>query len=86
MAQKSSGTDLDPRPQRQVKQTGMGVRILPFRLPTKPRLNPIEPKWVHGKRNVVERDGVLTAQQLERMCADYGCSREPHLVVPEKVA
>ena len=30
---------------QQVKQTGTGVRILPFRLPTKsPWLNPIEPK------------------------------------------
>lgn len=36
---------------QQVKQTDTGVRILPFRLPTKsPWLNPIEPKWVHGKR------------------------------------
>jgi len=48
-----------------------GVRILPFFLPTKsPWLNPIEPQWVHGKRNVVERDGLLTAHQLaERVCA-----------------
>jgi hypothetical protein len=34
-----------------VKQTGQGVRILACRLPRKsPWLNPIEPKWVHGKR------------------------------------
>jgi transposase len=33
-----------------VKQTGKGVRILPCLLPSKsPWLNPIEPKWVHGK-------------------------------------
>ncbi|MGO8946527.1 MAG: transposase [Ktedonobacterales bacterium] len=73
---------------RQVKLTGRGVRILPFRLPTQsPWLNPIEPKWVHGKRQVVEREGVLSAQQLaERICAYFGCSHEPHLVISEKVA
>ena len=71
---------------RQVKQTGAGVRILPFRLPTQsPWLNPIEPKWVHGKRQVVERDGVLSAHQLaERICAYFGCSYEPHLVIPNR--
>ncbi len=73
---------------QQIKQTGKGVRILPFLLPTQsPWLNPIEPKWVHGKRNVVEHDGLLTAQQLaERVCAYFGCSYESHLVIPEKVA
>jgi hypothetical protein len=57
-------------------------------LPTQsPWLNPIEPKWVHGKRNVVEHDGLLTAKLLaERICAYCGCSSEPHLVIPEKVA
>ena len=73
---------------QQVKQTGKGVRILPFLLPTKsPWLNPIEPKWVHAKRNVVEHDGLLTARQLaERVCAYFSCSYEPHLTIPEKVA
>src|SRR6266536_5428613 len=58
---------------QQVKQMGKGVRILPFLLPTQsPWLNPIEPKWVHGKQNVVETNGVLTAKQLaERVCAEY---------------
>jgi hypothetical protein len=50
---------------QQVRQDGKGVGILPFCLPTKsPWLNPIEPKWLHGKRNVVEHEGVLMAQQL----------------------
>jgi len=73
---------------QQVKQTGTGVRILPFLLPTQsPWLNPIEPKWVHGKRNVVEHDGLLTATQLaERVCAYFGCSYEAHLIIPEKAA
>lgn len=73
---------------RLVKQTDTGVRILPFRLPTKsPWLNPIEPKWVHGKRAIVETDGLLSAQQLaERVCSHFGCSSEPHLSLPKKVA
>ena len=73
---------------QQVKQTGKGVRILPLLLPTQsPWLNPIEPKWVHGKRNVVEHDGLLTAQQLaERVCAYFGCSYEPPLSIVEEVA
>jgi hypothetical protein len=73
---------------QQVKQTSQGVRILPFRLPTKsPWLNPIEPKWVHGKRAIVEPDGLLSARQLaERVCSHFGCSYEAHLSLPEKVA
>jgi transposase len=71
-----------------VKQTGGGVRILACLLPSKsPWLNPIEPKWVHGKRNVSEADRILSADELEaRVCAYYGCSRVPHLVMPEKIA
>jgi transposase len=73
---------------QQVKQTNTGVRILPFRLPTQsPWLNPIEPKWVHGKRAVVEPNGLLSAKQLaERVCSHFGCSYETHLAIPEKVA
>lgn len=73
---------------QQVRQTGIGVRILPFRLPTKsPWLNPIEPKWVHGKRTIVEPNGLLSANQLaERVCSYFGCSYETHLSVPEKVS
>ena len=73
---------------REVKQTGKGVRILPFLLPTQsPWLNPIEPKWVHAKRQVVELDGLLSARHLaERICAYFGCSYEPHLVISEQVA
>lgn len=71
-----------------VKAEGKGVRILSLFLPTKsPWLNPIEPKWVHAKRNVVEHDGLLTAKQLAaRVCAYFGCSYEPHLVLSEKVS
>jgi transposase len=70
------------------KQTGKGVRILPCLLPSKsPWLNPIEPKWVHGKRNVSEADRILSADELEaRVCSYYGSPRQPHLVMPKKVA
>jgi len=71
-----------------VKQTGKGVRILPCLRPSKsPWLNPIEPKWVHGKRKVSEAEHILSADELEaRVCAYYGSPREPHLVMPKKVA
>jgi DDE superfamily endonuclease len=73
---------------RTVKQEGKGVRILPFFLPTKsPWLNPIEPKWVHGKRNVVDADRLLSARQLaERVCAYFQCPCEDYLSLPEKVS
>ena len=56
---------------QQVKTSGEGVRIVACLLPSKsPWLNPIEPKWVHGKRAVVEPARVLTAQELaDRVCA-----------------
>jgi transposase len=73
---------------QQVKASGKGVRILPLFLPTQsPWLNPIEPKWVHGKRAVVEPNGLLSAKQLtERICAYYHCSSEAHLSIQEKVS
>lgn len=59
-----------------VKQEG-GVRILECALPSKsPWLNPIEPKWLHGKRAVCEPDGELTPDDLiERVHAYYGCEQ-----------
>src|SRR5438309_2117694 len=61
---------------QQVKHSGTGVRILSCLLPTKsPWLNPIEAKWVHGKKNVVEADRLLTASELEsRVSAYFACS------------
>jgi hypothetical protein len=72
----------------QVKEEGKGVRIVPCPLPTKsPWLNPIEPKWIHGKRKVVEADGLLSAEELAyRVCAQFGCQHEPHLAIPAKVS
>jgi hypothetical protein len=68
----------------QVKKENQGVRILPLFLPTQsPWLNPIEPKWVHGKQNIVEAHGLLTAKQLaQRVCAYFRTSYLPHLVIP----
>ncbi len=73
---------------RRVKRTGAGVRIVSCYLPIKaPWLNPIEPKWVHGKRKVVEPDRMLAARELaERVCALFDCPYEPHLPIPEKAA
>jgi len=83
---------------RLVKTRGQGVRIVNCYLPIKsPWLNPIEPKWVHGKRRVVEADRLLTAADLRaRVCAAFDCPLEDllglavaldtHPSVPAKVA
>jgi transposase len=73
---------------RCVRETRTGVRIVPCPLPVKsPWLNPIEPKWVHGKRKVVEPDRLLSARELaERVCAAFACPYEPHLSTPERAA
>ena len=73
---------------RQVKRSGRGVRILPCLLPKKsPWLNPIEPKWIHGKRRVVQADGLLSAHELaDRVCAAFDCPHYEHLAVTENVA
>ena len=70
---------------RQVKQAGTGVRILACQLPVKaPWLNPIEPKWVHGKRAVVEPARLLPAIELEqRICDHFHCHRQEHLIAQQ---
>jgi hypothetical protein len=59
-----------------VKREG-GVRILACQLPSKsPWLNPIEPKWLHGKRAICEPDGTLSPEDVvERVHAYYECRR-----------
>ena len=73
---------------REVKESGEGVRIVSCFLPIKsPWLNSMEPKWVHGKRKVVEPDGLLTAHELaERVCGAFGCPHYEHLSIPENAA
>lgn len=73
---------------RQVKLQGAGVRILTCFLPIKsPWLNPIEPKWTHGKRKVVAPDRLLSAREVElRVCDYYASVHEPRLTIAEKVS
>jgi hypothetical protein len=61
---------------RRAKAEG-GVRIVSCPLPVKaPWLNAIEPKWVHGKRAIVEPERRLTAAEVvDRVCGYYGCER-----------
>lgn len=69
---------------RQVKKSGQGVRILLCYLPVKsPWLNPIEPKWMHGKRKILEPERTLSIQEVaDRVCAVFGCEHGPHLALP----
>lgn len=70
---------------RQVKRSGQGVRILTCFLPSKsPWLNPIEPRWLHTRRRVLEPTRLLSAAELEqRVCDALGCQLEPRLALPE---
>ncbi len=63
---------------RQARAQG-GVRIVVCQLPSKsPWLNPIEPRWVHGKRATAEPERQLSSQELkERIVAYYGCQLLP---------
>lgn len=58
-----------------------GVRILKCFLPVKsPWLNPIEPRWLHGKRAIVEPSRTLSAQELiDRVCLYYKVEHLDHL-------
>jgi hypothetical protein len=73
---------------REVKKSGEGVRIVSCLLPKQsPWLNAIEPKkWVHGKRRVVEFDGLLGTYELaERVCGVFDCPHHDHLSIPQEV-
>jgi hypothetical protein len=63
-----------------------GVRIVACGLPVKaPWLNPIEPKWAHGKKSIVEPDRLLTAQEVrDRVFEYYDCKPSP--LLEQKVA
>jgi hypothetical protein len=76
------------RHNREVEQSGRGVRVVSCLLPKRsPWLNAIEPKWVHGKRKVVEPDALLGAYGLaERVCRVFGCPHYEHLSAPQEVA
>jgi len=72
----------------QVRRDGKGVRIRVCPLPTKsPWLNPIEPRWIHTKRRVVNPNGLLTTKELaQRVCESFGCPYEEDLTNLEKVS
>jgi transposase len=64
---------------RRVKREG-GCKIRLCGLPVKaPWLNPIEPKWLHGKRAIVEPDRKLTPEEVRQRVHDhYRCeTHEP---------
>ena len=71
------------RHNRRVRTSG-GCRIRVCGLPVKaPWLNPIEPKWVHGKRAIVEPDRKLSAGEVQQRACDYsGCQPQPLLAKP----
>jgi hypothetical protein len=58
-----------------------GVRLIVCPLPTRsPWLNPIEPKWLHGKRAVAEPSRVLESEELrDRVHQHYQCVAHPLL-------
>jgi hypothetical protein len=72
----------------QVKAGEAPVRIVARPLPTKsPWLDPIGPKWVHGKKRVVEPARLPTMEELEARVYDaLGADLADHLTMPEKVA
>lgn len=74
---------------RRVKREG-GVRIVACYLPVRaPWLNPIEPKWAHGKKAIVEPDRLLSATEVQdRVCSHYHCQTLPPLIqlINKKVA
>jgi transposase len=73
---------------RRAKRSGRGVRIVNCYLPIKsPWLNPIEPKWVHGKRRVVEPARLLSADELiDRVYAAFDSAHHPPLAISAKAA
>lgn len=60
---------------RRVKATRRGCRLVVCPLPSKsPWLNNIEPKWVHGKKNTLEKQRILSAKETkQRLCKYYKC-------------
>jgi hypothetical protein len=67
---------------RQVKRGEKeGVRLVVCPLPSRsPWLNPIEPKWLHGKRAVAEPNAVLDEVELmARVYEHFACPANPLL-------
>ena len=59
---------------KQQKRRGqeVGCRLLLCPLPVKsPWLNAIEPKWMHGKKNIVEPQRKLSTLEIQQRLCDY---------------
>ena len=71
-----------------VKAGEAAVRVVACPLPTKsPWLNPIEPKWTHGKKRVAEPARLLTMEELEcRVYDALGADHADHLTMPNLAA
>jgi transposase len=72
---------------QQVQRTGSGVTLVPCPLPSQsPWLNPIEPKWLHAKRQIVEPERVLSLAEVEeRVCQALACPKYDHLSLSNDV-
>jgi hypothetical protein len=70
---------------RRVQRQG-GCKIRVWGLPVKaPRLNPLEPKWLHGKRAIVGPERKLSAAEVkQRVHEHYHC--EPQDSLTQKAA
>ena len=73
---------------QQVKSSGEGTRLLACLLPKKsPWLNPIEPRWIHAKRKVMQPDKKLSALELSaRVCAVFQQPTLPWIVDNKNVS
>jgi transposase len=72
---------------QQVQRAGVGVTLVPCPLPSQsPWLNPIEPKWLHAKRRIVEPERVLSLAEVEeRVCQVLACPQLDHLSLSNDV-
>ena len=70
---------------RAVQAGEAAVRIVACSLPTKsPWLNPIEPKWLHAKKRVVEPARLLSTAELEaRVYEALSADHADHLPMPK---
>lgn len=83
-----SGRDWIRDHNRRVRQRGGGVRIIACYLPLENQwIDATDANWVHGKRRVVEADGLLTINELaDRVSNAYSSPLEPPLIMPNRVA
>lgn len=70
-----------------VQRAGQGVKLVPVPLPSRaPWLNPIEAKWRHAKRAIIEPERVLTLSEVEsRVCQILDCPQHDHLSLSNDV-